>query len=320
MAKCKCRYCGEPASDDIKSYRLTEDDNPYRDREATQSAADIVSEEGYLREARGEAVPPFGKMFGDFDPREQIKPQQYDPSLGLIVGLDFGFRKPVVEFFQVRWIDGELLPTIHVIRELSPKDIRIEQLVRDIGAELLALGNGVTPMLIGCDPAGNKENDVVSYNSFQVLKQAYPMSQYTRHVALVSKANQVTLLKALTIKKRIFIDPACERLARSFVMATPDMTRTGAINSAGWKKDKGIDDPLDAFVYGLINYGPTSKLIVPDKPGADATAHAHLDAFLNGGQSRINEDNTTRDLANEEYRRAVGKQMTDRANIDSFLG
>lgn len=250
---------GQEARDDIKSFTLKGSDNPYSDQEAAMSAKDIVTEEGYLREELGEGVPQFGRMFKDFNMKTQVKDLQFDPDKELIVGVDFGFRKPIILFGQFKGI------TLYVLHEISPKDIRIDLLVQEMKAVLVGKFDNKTPMLIGCDPAGDKVNDVVSYNSFNKLQEAFPMATYTRNPQLVSKANQVILLKALTMKDNIFVDSSCNKLIRAFAMAQPDVTRAGAINSAGWLKEKGHDDPLDALSYALINYGPTSQMIIPEQ-------------------------------------------------------
>jgi len=259
---------------DIQSWTLKGSDNPYSDKDAANMAKDIVTEEGFLREEMGLGVPRHGRIFKEFDMSTQVKDLPYDPKHPLLIGIDFGFRKPIVEFLQVI---GE---NINVLHELCPKDIRINQLIIEISAILKGKFNNTIPLVIGCDPAGNHENDVVSLNSFEILKGKFPNAQYTRHPQLVSKANQVILLKALTIQNKIFVDPSCEKLVRAFAMATPDITRTGAINSAGWKKEKGLDDPLDALVYCLINYGPTSELIIEPDTLPSAPAQWQVDMAM----------------------------------------
>jgi len=249
---------GQEGRDTIMSWTLKGSDNPHSDIESAQLAKDIVTEEGFLREEMGEGVPQHGRMFGDFNLKKQIIDLSYDPEEEILVGIDFGYRKPIVLFGQ--YIDEK----IYVLHEISPKDISIEPLISEIQAVLIGKFNNATPLMIGCDPAGDKVNDVVSYNSFELLKKSFYMATYTRNPQLVSKANQVILLKALTIQDRIFVDKSCEKLIRSFAMATPDVSRAGIVNSPGWKKEGGADDPLDALAYMLVNYGYTSKLIIPE--------------------------------------------------------
>ena len=251
---------------DIQSWTLKGSDNPHSDQDAAKTARDIVTDEGYLREEMGEGVPPHGRLLPDFNAKTQVTQLTYNIEHPLLIGVDFGFRKPVVLFLS--YYDGH----IRAHYELSLKDIRADAMVNEIRAVLLAKFHNKTPLILGCDKAGDKENDVVSLNSFKILKMAFPMAQYTHHSQLVSKANQVILLKALTMQDRIWVDESCEQLIRSLVMASPDTTRTGAVNSPGWKKEKGIDDPLDALCYALINFGPTSELIIPREPEPQMTS------------------------------------------------
>ena len=65
------------------------------------------------------------------------------------------------------------------------------------------------------------------------------------------------------IQNRLEVDEDCHALQSAIAMAQPDKNQMGAINSPGWKKQKGHDDPLDGLIYGLINFAPTAEMINP---------------------------------------------------------
>ena len=247
----------------IKSFTLRSTDNPYFDPDTIKLAEDLLTEEGLARESLGENIPRAGRLLPNFNINTQQCEMIYNPNNDLIVGIDFGFRKPVVIFFQVEGTSIDDL-RINVLHELSPHDIRISELILNIRVVLSTQFNRATPLVIGCDPAGDKENAVVSYNDFTELQKDFPQSRYTRKKALTSKKNQVYLLKLFTAKNIIYVSPNCPRFLRALTMASPDTDRSGAVNGPGWKKEKGHDDCLDAFMYGLTNYAVTAKFILPE--------------------------------------------------------
>ncbi len=257
---------GQEGSNNVVSYHLKGSDNPYTDKRGAQTAKEIVSENAYRKEEMGEAVPQFGQLFPEFKAKSQVKKIRFQETrtngsqeiIGYNVGLDFGMRKPYVCFYQY------INDTVKVFYELSPKDVYINQLVIDIQAVVKSICLGVAPTVLGCDPAGDKENDVINRRSFDILKESFPMAQYTRKSRLVSKSNQVLLYKALMIKNRLEVDEDCHNLLNSISMATPDTNNLGAINSPGWKKVKGIDDPLDGLAYGMINFAPLADMLIPE--------------------------------------------------------
>jgi hypothetical protein len=248
----------QEGSKNVVSYHLKGADNPYTDKRGAETAKEIVSENAYRKEELGEAVPQFGQLFPEYKAKTQTKKVIYNKEkIDYNIGLDFGMRKPYVCFYQY------INDTVKVFYEISPKDVYINQLVTDMLAVVHSVCDGVMPALLGCDPAGDKENDVINKRSFDILKESFPMAQYTRKPRLVSKSNQVLLYKALMIKNRLEIDEECEMLLNSIAMATPDTNNLGAINSPGWKKVKGIDDPLDGLAYGMINFAPLADMLSP---------------------------------------------------------
>ena len=255
---------GQAGHKNIISYSLKGSENPHTDQDSADVAKDVVSTESWLREEQGESVPMYGRMFGDyFDPRKQIIPLEYQKNEKYVRGLDFGMRKPYWNDWQWRIINGQW--SVCVFHEYQGKDIRIKPLMKEMEIREDALMFGCKPDIFGVDPAGNAVNDVIDYTAYQKIKEVYDNAGYTRRPHLVSKANQVSLLKTLFLSRRFYVDPSCEMLIRSIVMATPDMNRQGAVLSAGWKKEKGIDDPLDATCMGLIRFAPTSSMIKAPK-------------------------------------------------------
>ncbi|MCK5641730.1 MAG: hypothetical protein KAJ19_13090, partial [Gammaproteobacteria bacterium] len=257
---------GQSGHDNVESFTIRGDENPYTDKKDAETIKDIVTEAGFLREEMGEAVPAGGKLFPDFDIREHTQTIKFVPSLPTGGGTDFGFNKPYACLYQV-WYDGD--PTnprnihINVIWELSPKQYRIDRFSEAayIGIET-STGSANLLEVMGTDPAGDNEKAALTHTDFAVFQKWFPMAVYTHNRELRAKANQVYLFKWLTGNKRIHISDQCPKLARFFAMASPDTNRVGAVVSAGWKKKKGIDDPGDGLAYGLINYAPIVELVI----------------------------------------------------------
>ena len=259
---------GQEGSPNVISYHLKGSDNPYISERGAETAKEIVSEDAHRREELGEAVPEHGALFNNFNSKTQIKKLIFNPSRPLMGMMDFGFNKPYFAFWQYfQDLKHELLKyrlgVVRVLKELTPKQIRIPQFIPKIQASMLADFQNVGFSFIGCDPAGDHENDVINYKAFGLLKEDFPTARYTHRPSLKSKANQVILLDALMIQDRLEVDESCEELIRAIMMATPDMNQMGAINSPGWKKVKGLDDPLDGVAMGLINFAPTAEMINP---------------------------------------------------------
>ncbi|KKM02214.1 hypothetical protein LCGC14_1786670 [marine sediment metagenome] len=231
---------------DKRSYKLHKEDNPYRDKESPMDS--LLSEDGRAREVWGDDIPRGGRLFPEFKYKAQVVEQIYNPELPYFIGVDFGRNKPVVEFIQP---DGD---DYRVFKEISCKDILVDNLVKEIELVVEVVCGGNQPTIIGSDKAGKAKSDLVSWTSFSVLKKAFPQATFTTHQQLVSKDNQTNLYRKLTMQNRIFIDPSCKKLATAFVKATPN-TKGGVVNP-GWLKREGIDDPLDALIYGLINHNP----------------------------------------------------------------
>jgi len=263
----------------IKSWHLKREDNTHLDKSSGQDILTIMSEEGRQREIEGESVPRFGRMFNDFTFKDDVKDTPYNPDLPLLIGIDFGFRKPAVIYFQVE--EATPFPMIYVINEDAPKDTLIDALIGQIRTTLSLYGR-IMPVVIGCDKAGDQANTKVSYTDFGKLKEHFHMANYTCSPALINKGNQVNLLLTLTKAHRIQIDPKCEALIGSFSRATYWTDIKGQIIHDGWKKDKGIDDPLDGFMYGMINYGLTSCLILNIEPEEDELSDNVLSQAVEG--------------------------------------
>ena len=259
---------GQEGSQNVISYHLKGSDNPYTDEKGAETAREIVTENAYRKEELGEAVPEHGQLFNNFNSKTQIEQLKFDVNYPLMGGMDFGFNKPYFCFWQyIQDLKHELLKyrlgTVRVLKELVPKQIRVPQFIPKIQAAMLGEFQNVGFSFIGCDPAGDHENDVINYKAFGLFQEAFPTAMYTHRPSLKSKANQVILLDALMIQNRLEIDESCEELSRAVIMATPDMNQMGAINSPGWKKVKGLDDPLDGLAMGLINFAQTAEMINP---------------------------------------------------------
>lgn len=250
-----CIKCGNKWHNPLQSWKMTADDCPNVDESDAAVMDCLLTEDGWLRENMAEAVPPGGKLFPEFNFTTQVVPQAYNPELSYIIGVDFGRNKPIVEFIQP---EGD---NFRIFHEISCKDIIVENLVKEIKLAVLIICHGDSPLIVGCDRAGKAKSDLVTFTAFSVLQAAFPMATSTSRVSLTKKENQTELYRKLTKQNQIFVDPECRELVTAFVKATPN--KTGQKVNSGWKKVEGIDDPLDALIYGIINYNP--GLMIPDE-------------------------------------------------------
>ena len=257
---------GQTGHPEIESFTIQGSENPYTDKDDAATIKEIVTEAGYLREEMGEAVPAGGKLFPDFDIRDHDKTINFVPDLPFGLGIDFGYNKPYACLFQP-WFESNDPKSIHinVVWEFNPTKYRIGKFTKEVFIKVGFVTGGALPVVVGTDPAGDNQNEQLSFTSFATLQKRFPMAQYTHNRELRSKANQVDLYKWLTMGNRIHISDKCSKLARFFAMASPDTNMVGAVNSAGWKKKKGIDDPGDGLAYGLINYAPVVNLMIEKK-------------------------------------------------------
>lgn len=272
---------GQTDHDEIESFTLQGSDNPYTDKKDAATIKDIVTEAGFLREEMGEAVPAGGKLFPDFDIRDHDKTIKFVPDLDFCLGIDFGFNKPYACLYQP-WYESEDPRSIHinVVWEFNPKQYRIDRFTDEVFLSVEKIAGRVVPAVVGTDPAGDNEKAALSYTDFAIFQKKFSMATYTHNRELKSKGNQVYLYKWLTMNNKIHVSDKCPRLARFFAMASPDTNMVGAVNSAGWKKKKGIDDPGDGLAYGLINYAPVVNLMIEKKKteylsAQDASKMAH---------------------------------------------
>ena len=239
---------GERENASVDSWHLTEEDCPFIDRKSADVMNSLLDDDSRLREVYGESIIMGGKLFPEFVYNKQVVPQIYNPALSYFIGVDFGRCKPIVEFIQP---DGD---DFRVFHEISCKDILVDNLVKEIELAVEVVCKGNQPTLVGCDKAGKASSDLVSWTAFSVLKKAFPQALCTSHQQLVSKDNQTALYRKLTMQNRIWVDPGCKKLATAFIKATPNTS--GKMVKSGWKKIDGVDDPLDALMYGLINHNP----------------------------------------------------------------
>jgi len=239
----------------VESFQIEADDNPYKDTESLNLFQSLATSNAYQTEVLGHSTPVVGPLFPEFNPVIHIVPTNFNADHPLIVGIDSGFHKPAVIFIQYYH------DTLKILKELSLKKIMANQLAKDIKATLTNYFYDIQPLVVGVDKASNSKDSKNPFTEFQIFKKKLPQATFSTNSALISKGNQVTVLRTLLKENKILIDPSCQKLIRAIGQATPDTSRnTDAIKTAGWRKIKGYDDPLDALCYALINYGPTSDL------------------------------------------------------------
>ena len=266
-------------SEYVKSFHIAEVESPYRDEEATSVAAEILSIEAQMREGGGEDQPDGGRMFKDFTMNEVVD-RPFDQNKPYITGVDVGFRKPVAEFMNVWFEEGDVIPYVHVFYELDPNDITIDQLVDGLDTIVKSTCQGIQPVIMGVDKAGDQvKTNAIDTDFITIHKKFHQAVKNTKGWA-VDKTNQVKMLLILTKIKHLTVDPGCGKLVEALKMAGYDVNSRQEIVRAGWKKQKGYDDPLDALAYALINYGPTADLILEATTPVKGFTQQSMDAIM----------------------------------------
>jgi len=252
-----------PKFKNIKSWTLQYGDNPHMDADAAEAANELMDEDGYAIEVLGDSRPVGGRLFKDFDfSKCGSKVVPFNPDLPYGIGLDPGYAKPVAEFVQYDTDTG----VMSVFKEVTATNVLITDLLAEIELEIASSINGIPPMLVAVDRAGisTSDRDKVNYTTFDRIKQVFRQAVFTHNPQLVLKSNQVFALRTLMKQDKLLIDKNCHRLLHGISNATPDVVpSTGAVKSGGWKKKRGVDDPLDALAYYMINFAPTSELVLP---------------------------------------------------------
>lgn len=238
----------------IKSYHLKAIDSPYSSRDIDKRAKYLLSDDLQLREGEGAQIPLHGRLFPEFNKSKHVKIVKRDENFGYIIGLDFGPNNSMTVFFQ--YINN----IVYVFDELHIQNNVVDFVVNEIEMKRQNKYNtGEGLILLGCDPAGDNKSDVSKYNQFDRVQKRIPQTQYIRgNKTLQSKSRQQEMLRILIMNDRLIIDENCKQLVWSIQMAT-------AASNGGWEKKNNVDHALDALAYGLINYGPTSQLIIREK-------------------------------------------------------
>ncbi len=263
----------------ITSWHIRGRENPYRDRVSSEVGKEGCLIEDLEREEDGLDSPAGGRLFKDFT-MDQVISRPFDPSKPYIAGVDVGFRKPVAEFMNVFVVEGDPIPYVHVFEEIAPKDIKIERLIEQLEKTVRVTCKGMQPVVMGVDKAGDnvKTNDVDT--DFEAILKKFPQAEKNTGGWAVDKWNQVKLLQRLIEENHLTVDPSCEKLVDSLKHAGPNVDAKLQRVGPGWKKEKNLDDPLDALAYALINYGLTADLIL--EMGSEGISNENAIKFAEG--------------------------------------
>jgi len=253
-----------------KSWQGSTLDNPYHDRQRLENILASGDDDKIRREVYGDYVPVGGQLFPMFNRNRHVVKdllKTYNPNQDLIVGWDPGFNSSCIEFFQVDNPDSSH-PKVRVLYEKYIENSLITEVIPEVKDVVDKIFHGRMPLVVGLDKAGNQKGDKVSWTTLQKIKETFPSATCSTDPFFVNKTPQTEMIRGLLGRGDIQIDENCPRLITGLVEAEPDGRMVNGymiLNSGGHKKQKNQDHPIDALEYGLINYGPTSKLMKPEE-------------------------------------------------------
>lgn len=201
-----------------------------------------VSDETWAAEMLCNRPSSEGRVFRTFDPRVHVIDRDVEPSRwqDFALGIDFGFRNPLVCLWIVRTHAGETI----VIDEY----VRRERVLHEHLAEIESRRWGA-PRWIGCDPAGSGPNDQTAQSNVQFLRNAGYRVR-TAGSRIQDGLEHIRLgLKPATGPATLFVHARCTALIRA--MESYHYKPTGASETPD--KDGEHDHPIDALRYYFVN-------------------------------------------------------------------
>ena len=209
----------------------------------------------------GQFVQVGGAVFPQFNLKTHVQDLPVVAGLPVHMGIDFGYRKPAVIFFQhfPACAEHQAEDCIHVVDEMHIDNISTVQLSKKIlhHYHMKSWIKGLAYV----DPAGKAKSvtvgwsdvDILTGDGFNVEYTTDPMDRNIPHGIELIRSK----LKNVRGQTSLFFDSALESQTRGIIRALkmseyPKIKRNGEVSDTPTKDGK-IDHARDALRYALIN-------------------------------------------------------------------
>lgn len=227
-------------------------DNPSFPMEEYEDAVKHLDERWVKQEYDAEIQGFGGLVFGEFDEETHVGLPEYDPSLPVYWGMDFGIANPTyIGYFQIvpPSVSGDV--HINMIDELQLKDYKLPD-VLDIALEKPYH----RPALVMCDPTGSHRQsiagigaDVVMFSEPYFLPVRYEKNWNSPYVRQVGMNEMHMLLKTNRIT---FHRDNCWNMIRAFGLYSRKAPEEGKRADERPIKDGVSDHPMESTFYFLL--------------------------------------------------------------------
>lgn len=242
---------------DWASWQHASWESPYF-KEDLDELKKTLTKETLAQEFGAEFTSFAGKVY-DFDRRVHITKHEYDPDLPTYCSIDFGFRMPCVNWFQVKKSEEEDgIDTIYVFDEICHEEnVKTEDLAK------LVWERGYDVRRYFCDPAGGGVQAQSGIGDIEIFKRHGINVQFKRDKISRNIANGVahvrTWFEDAHGKPHIFYDEKCKGSISSIENYRYPEKKTDQRLKEEPLKDGRNDHHADTLRYFIVNLYPIKQ-------------------------------------------------------------
>lgn len=260
----------------LKRSAITEIDsenNIFLDEDYIQSLNDDYSGNFRLQEKGGKFIQMQGSVWTPyistpsfvFDEGKHVFPY------GVDLSIDFGFRRPAVEFFAKLYDEKQNKVIDFMFDFMAPENILIDTLLSNIESRLSFFWNyNMPPVNITCDPAGDSQNTHTYDTDIQKIRNKWPTANimYSHQVMFSSIEMGIRVIHNFFSKKELAIASYLEkkRDKKDYVDAITAISQVAYLElkpntpiKTHYIKDGVNDHAADALRYWGVFQEPLSK-------------------------------------------------------------
>ena len=236
---------------DWKSFQSPSWINPLMTEEEMQTVKATLTKETFLQEYAAEFVTYAGKVF-PFDRDIHIKEMEIESGYPLLGGIDFGFQRPSVGFYQVIRKDGKI-EEIHLIDEITNlRNVTTDQLINAIHKKPYRVREWC------CDPQGVQPNAQTGLGDIEIFRRSgfrmrYSHDRLDRHIPSGIELVRSYFENAKG-EAKFFVHPRCKGHISSFENYRYPEQKEGKPTKDLPLKDGVHDHACDETRYFFVNH------------------------------------------------------------------
>lgn len=238
-------------NDDWASWQFPTSTSPFIPKKEIEAARRNLHEKSFKQEYEASFETMSGRVYHAFDRKTHVGSYPLDPSLPILVGMDFNIDPMSAVIMQYHKATGEL----HIVDEIHIKQSNVAEIADEIERrywrQIKARKIAIYP-----DPAGANRNQGRGESNFDVLKQkGINLIIYRRkHPAVADRVNAVnSMLKAADGTIRIRVDKKCKETIKSLEQT---LYKEG---TAQVDKKAGMEHMADALGYPVEYLFPARR-------------------------------------------------------------